>query len=177
MLADRIAASLVSIPDFPTPGVLFRDLAGIYADPELFGASVAELSQRFTGRFDAVLAVEARGFVLGAALARHEARPLILARKPGKLPGEVLEESYSLEYGTNTLQIGRQAVFPGTRVLVVDDLLATGGTFAAAARLVSAAGGTVAGMAALVSLAGLGAERTLGGHDVVSLCEVPAAGS
>ncbi|AUS81447.1 adenine phosphoribosyltransferase [Actinoalloteichus sp. AHMU CJ021] len=173
-LAARVERSLREYPDFPQPGVLFRDLGGLYADPGLFRDVVDEFGTTFGGDVDLVLGLEARGFVLGAALANSLGIPLVLARKPGRLPGDVHRAGYSLEYGENVLEIQRDAVVGGHRVLVVDDVLATGGTLAAAARLVTEAGGTVAGMGVIVGLDGLGGEQVLREHRLRLLCTVPA---
>ncbi|MFD5539348.1 adenine phosphoribosyltransferase, partial [Streptomyces sp. NPDC127079] len=174
VLSERIAGLLEEFPDHPTPGVTFRDLGGLYAEPGLLAAMAARLADEFRGRYDRVLAVEARGFLLGSALAAHAGVPLALARKPGKLPGTVHSASYALEYGQDRLEVRKESMDPGDRVLCVDDVLATGGTLGAAAELVETCGAQVAGMAVVVELTGLGGARRLAPHRVVSLCEVPA---
>jgi adenine phosphoribosyltransferase len=154
LAADLAAASRV-FPDFPRPGIQFRDLHPVFADPRLVRRIAEAFAAEFAGRYDRVLAVEARGFLLGTALALLADRPLVLARKAGKLPGPVHRADYALEYGTATLEIQRDAVATAERVLVVDDILATGGTLAAAGRLVAAAGGEVAGYAVIARIDGV----------------------
>ncbi|MBW8739245.1 MAG: S-methyl-5-thioribose-1-phosphate isomerase [Streptomyces turgidiscabies] len=170
--AGRIAALLTSFPDHPQPGVVFRDLAGVYAEPGLLAQLADEVTRHFGASFDRILAVESRGFVLGAALAVRTGVPLTLARKPGKLPGPVHEASYRLEYGTDRLELQKGAIAPGERVLCVDDVLATGGTLAAAASLVEASGADLAGLAVVVALAGLGGSERFSGHPLLALHEV-----
>jgi S-methyl-5-thioribose-1-phosphate isomerase/adenine phosphoribosyltransferase len=173
-LAERIVAATMTHADFPKPGVNFRDLAGIYADPDLFGEAVATIGQRFAHDTDRVVAIDARGFLLGAALARELRLPLTLLRKPGKLPGETIGSAYDLEYGTNELHVQKGAISPGERVVVADDVIATGGTLAAACELVRGQDATVSGVAALMSLAGLGGPERLAAYRLVSLSEVLA---
>ncbi|MGW5213792.1 S-methyl-5-thioribose-1-phosphate isomerase [Streptomyces sp. NPDC004051] len=171
-LSERIAGLLEEFPEYPTPGVVFRDLSGLYAEPGLLAAMAARVAAEFHTRYDRVLAVEARGFLLGSALAVHAGLPLTLVRKPGKLPGAVHSASYALEYGEDRLELQEGSVSPGDRVLCVDDVLATGGTLAATAELVEACGAKVAGTAVIVELTGLGGAERLAPHKVVSLCEV-----
>jgi adenine phosphoribosyltransferase len=155
-LRDRLRATIREVPDFPKPGILFRDLTPILLDPALTREVVEALWEPFAGEgIEAVAAIESRGFVFGAALAHARGLPLVLLRKPGKLPAEVFRESYALEYGSDALEMHRDALRGGQRVLVVDDLLATGGTAAAAGRLVRRAGAEVCGYAFVVELAGL----------------------
>ncbi|MGW0248443.1 S-methyl-5-thioribose-1-phosphate isomerase [Nocardia goodfellowii] len=172
--SSEIAALLVQFPDYPAPGVVFRDLAGLYAEPGMLARLVRRVAREMDGDFDRVLAVESRGFVLGAALAAYTRVPLTLARKPGKLPGPVYQAGYELEYGTDQLEVQKGALGPGERVLCVDDVLATGGTLQAAAQLVTIAGAQVAGLVALVALAGLGGQERLAAYPLLTLCEVPA---
>ncbi|MFI6345781.1 S-methyl-5-thioribose-1-phosphate isomerase [Streptomyces sp. NPDC050560] len=171
---SEILALLDEFPDFPAPGVVFRDLGRLYARPGMLGRLADHLAAAFHGEFDRVLAVESRGFVIGAALAARTGLPLTLARKAGRLPGRVHEASYTLEYGADRLEVREGAIAPGARVLCVDDVLATGGTLDAAARLVAASGARVAGLAAVVALAGLGGAKRLAAHRLLTLCEVPA---
>lgn len=170
----KIASLLTEYPDFPTPGVVFRDLAGVYAEAGLLARLAEDVIRQVPGRVDRVLAVESRGFVLGGALAAYAGVPLILARKPGKLPGPVLAAGYTLEYGDDQLEIQKGALPPGQRILCVDDVLATGGTLRAVAGLVEASGAEVAGMAVLVALTGLAGRARLSDHPLVVLCEVPS---
>ncbi|PWV58088.1 S-methyl-5-thioribose-1-phosphate isomerase [Nocardiopsis sp. L17-MgMaSL7] len=173
-LARRVLDATTLHPDFPRAGVNFRDLGGVLADPALLGDLTEALSCRVGGPVDAVVAVEARGFPYGAALARHLDAPLVLVRKPGKLPGPTYDASYSLEYGADTLHLMKGAVPSGARVLVVDDVAATGGTLEAAAELVTRAGGSVVGVATVLSLIGLGARERLASYPYITLCEVEA---
>ncbi|MGH4030322.1 S-methyl-5-thioribose-1-phosphate isomerase [Actinomycetota bacterium Odt1-20B] len=170
----RIRGLLEEFPDYPEPGVLFRDLSALYAEPGVLTGLAARVDELFGGGYERVLAVESRGFVLGAALAAHAGTPLTLARKPGKLPGAVHSAEYSLEYGQDRLELRKGAISPGERVLCVDDVLATGGTLGATARLVEASGAEVAGLAVVVELTGLGGREHLAPYKLASLCEVPA---
>ncbi|WP_157849694.1 MULTISPECIES: S-methyl-5-thioribose-1-phosphate isomerase [Streptomyces] len=171
-LGERITDLLTCFPDHPKPGILFRDLAGVYAEPGLVGRIADGIADAFAGQFDSVLAIESRGFVLGAALAARTGTPLVLARKPGKLPGPVHRASYSLEYGDDLLELQKGAVRPGERVLCVDDVLATGGTLAAATSLVTDSGAEVAGLVAVVELLGLGGAERLSAHRLLTLSQV-----
>ncbi|MFJ6796906.1 S-methyl-5-thioribose-1-phosphate isomerase [Streptomyces sp. NPDC091268] len=172
--AERMAALLEEFPDHPAPGVLFRDLSRVYAEPGLLADLAAQVAAEFGGSFDRVLAVESRGFLLGAALAARTGLPLTLVRKPGKLPGAVHSAAYALEYGEDRLEIRTDALVPGDRVLCVDDVLATGGTLGAAARLAEACGAKVAGLVVLVELTGLGGRASLARYPLTALCGVPA---
>lgn len=161
-LSDRI-------PDFPKPGILFRDLTPVFADPDALRAVIDELLARFAGRFDAVAGVEARGFVLAAAAGFSAHVPVQLIRKAGKLPGEVLRESYGLEYGEAAVELRPRQLAPGARVLLLDDLLATGGSCAASARLLERAGYTVAGIGVVVELGALEGRAVLANYDVEAI--------
>jgi len=163
---------LVSVPDFPEPGIVFRDLAPVFADGAAFRALVDELVTRFEGSFDAVAGVEARGFVLAAATAYSSGTGVLVVRKAGKLPGAVLSESYALEYGEATLEVEPERLPPGSRVLVVDDVLATGGTLAAAGRLVRRAGYDVAGFGVVLELADLAGRARLADAPVHSVLTI-----
>ena len=151
-------ASLIrEVPDFPSPGILFRDMMPLLADRTGFAAMLADLVAPWReAGIQAVAGVESRGFILGAALARELDAGFVPLRKPGKLPGELFEESYALEYGSDRLQVQANAVRAGERVLLVDDVLATGGTLAAAARLLQRLGVELVGGAVLMELEGLG---------------------
>ncbi len=163
-----------TIPDFPKPGIVFRDLTPVFADANGFRAVIDTFASRFAGRFDAVAGVEARGFLIAAGLAYAARVPLAAVRKAGKLPGEVLSEDYELEYGTATLEIRPGQLAPGTRVLIVDDVVATGGSCAAAARLVERCGYSVAGIGLMLELEGLGGRERLSGYDLHSIVSEPA---
>lgn len=166
-LADRVGSLVVTVPDFPQPGVAFQDLTPVFGDYAVF----SEVVKWFAGLtdLDAVAGVESRGFLLGAPVALAVGVPLIAVRKAGKLPRAVLEESYDLEYGSATLAVHVDAFPPGARVLVVDDVLATGGTAAAAAALVERAGASVAGIAVLLEIDVLGGRARLAPLPVHSL--------
>jgi len=146
-----------AVPDFPKPGILFWDITPLLASPQAFRQAVLGLAERFRGRgIDLVAAAEARGFLFAAPLALELGVGLVPIRKPGKLPYKTMSYTYDLEYGTDTLEIHVDAVPPGASVLVVDDLLATGGTVDACCRLVEKAGGKIAGCAFLIELVALG---------------------
>ena len=165
-LESRIRA----IPDFPKPGILYRDITPLLGSPETLALAVQELAAPFAeGDVQAVAGIEARGFIFGCLVARELAAPFVPIRKPGKLPYRKVSESYSLEYGTGTIEMHVDAFAPGTRVLVVDDLVATGGTAAASCTLVERLGGEVAGCAFVVELDGLGGRARLDSRDVHSL--------
>ncbi|GLY84359.1 adenine phosphoribosyltransferase [Actinoallomurus iriomotensis] len=168
-LADLIRDNIRTVPDFPRPGIAFLDLCPVFSQPALLGALAGAMSDAFAGAFDRVLAIEARGFVVGTAVACHAGRPLVLARKSGKLPGPVDSVRYDLEYGSAELQVQRDVLRPGERVIVVDDVLATGGTMAAADELVRRSGAAVAGYAVVVTIPGLGGEGRLGPAKVFSV--------
>ena len=150
------------VPDFPTPGIVFKDISPLLADPAAFTAAVdAMVDEAGVGSVDKVVGIEARGFVLAAPVAYHLGAGFVPVRKPGKLPGPTHETAYDLEYGSNVLQVHRDAFAPGDRVLVVDDVLATGGTAAAAVRLVMQDGGQVVGVSVLLELGALGGRAVL----------------
>ena len=158
------------IPDFPKPGILFKDITPLLADPDAFEYAISKLAAHYsTAKIDAIAAVEARGFLFAAPLALQLRVPLIPLRKPGKLPYRTYSLKYELEYGEAELHMHIDGIAPGASVLMVDDLLATGGTMAAGCQLVEQAGGAVVGCAFLVELAFLGGRGKLGGHDVYSL--------
>jgi adenine phosphoribosyltransferase len=160
------------IPGFPKQGILFHDIMPMLQDPEALRYAVDKLAEFARGRqVDIVMGAEARGFILGAALAYVLGVGFVAARKPGKLPWTVTRCEYDLEYGTDALEIHSDAIKPGQRVLIHDDLLATGGTAEAKARLVEQAGGIVAGIAFLIELTELHGRDRLKGYDVYSLLE------
>ena len=160
------------IPDFPTPGILFRDITPLLKAPAPFKHVVDSFSQRYAGSpIDVIVAIEARGFLFGAPLAYRLGKPLVPARKQGKLPAESLTTEYALEYGTNVVEIHKDSILPGQGVLIVDDLLATGGTLAAAARLVEQAGGRVESLALVIELTELEGRVRLPDYDIYSLVQ------
>jgi adenine phosphoribosyltransferase len=168
-----IAANLIrSIPDFPNPGILFRDITPLLNDPKAFSDVIDELAAAVLGfEFTRIAGVESRGFIFGAPLALKVGVGFVPIRKPGKLPAKVLREEYSLEYGTNIVEMHEDAVAKTDRVLIVDDLLATGGTAAAACKLVERAGGKVVACAFVIELAALDGRKNLAGRQIVSLLE------
>jgi adenine phosphoribosyltransferase len=158
------------VPDFPKPGILFKDIMPLLADADAFRAAVEGLAAWSRPRApQLVLGAESRGFILGGALAHELGAGFIAARKPGKLPWRTIGVEYALEYGEATLELHEDAIEPGTRVLVHDDLLATGGTSAAKVRLVEQLGGEVVGICFLVELDFLHGRDLLAGHDVHAL--------
>jgi len=160
------------IPDFPQPGISFKDITTLLRDGEALRETVKRLAEHFKGtEVDMIVGVESRGFILGAPLAYEMGLGFTLIRKPGKLPGQVLSVEYDLEYGTDSLEIHADAFPPGTRVLVVDDLLATGGTIAAAIELIKKLSGQVVGLAFLIELAYLNGRERLSEYDIVSLVQ------
>jgi len=167
----RLADYVREIPDFPKPGVLFRDVTGVLESGEGFNLALAEIAEALEGiRFDLVAAPESRGFIFGAVIAARFGKAFVPIRKPGKLPRETICETYDLEYGQATLHMHADAVIRGERAVVVDDLLATGGTAAAAARLVERLGGTVVKMIFPIELAGFRArEGILKNYDITSM--------
>ncbi len=165
-----LKAYIRDVPDFPKPGILFKDITPLLADPAAFAYSVAKLSVHYSKQHvDSIAAAEARGFLFAAPMAIELRKPLIPLRKPGKLPYTTHSYKYDLEYGSAELHIHTDAVTPGQHVLLVDDVLATGGTMIAACNLIEAAGGIVVGCAFLVELSFLGGRKLLAGRDCFSL--------
>ena len=166
-MSARLVAAIRDVPDFPKPGILFKDITPILADPVLFREAVDIFVDRHRGKgIDKVAAIESRGFMFGSALAYRLGIGFVPIRKQGKLPFHTLDETYDLEYGTATISVHTDAFRPGERVLVLDDLLATGGTAAAAARLVQRGGGAVAEIDFLIELTFLKGRAKLAGHPV-----------
>lgn len=174
MAHDFDVASLIrTIPDFPKPGIVFRDITTLLKDPQGLHDVVERLAAGYAGRpIDKVAAIESRGFIVGAALAYRLHAGFVPIRKKGKLPAASFAEDYELEYGRDRLEMHRDAIGRGERVLLVDDLIATGGTAEAAARLLENAGAAVAGCAFVVDLPDLGGRRRLEarGLHVLALC-------
>jgi adenine phosphoribosyltransferase len=159
-----------NVQDFPKPGIGFKDITTLLKDGPAFRAAVDEMAERIAGMpVDAIIGVEARGFVFAAALAYKLGIGLIPVRKPGKLPAETICEEYSLEYGTDSLEIHKDALTPGMNVLIVDDLLATGGTISATARLTEKLGAKVTALLFLIELDFLKGRDKLTPHKVISL--------
>ncbi|MCA8976740.1 MAG: adenine phosphoribosyltransferase [Planctomycetes bacterium] len=162
-------AFLRDVPDYPKPGILFKDITPLLSSPEALAASVERLAELDFGKVDVIAAVESRGFLFGAPLAIRLGVGFVPVRKPGKLPWKTNRIEYVLEYGTDAVEIHEDAVSKGQRVLLVDDLLATGGTMHAACQLIESCGGTVAGCAFVVELAFLKGRARLEGCQVESL--------
>ena len=161
-----------SIPNFPKPGIVFRDITTLLKDPAALKESVDRLADDFKpGDVDVVVGAESRGFIFGAAVACKLGAGFVPIRKKGKLPAETVKASYDLEYGSDTIEIHKDAIRPGQRVLMVDDLLATGGTMAACCELVEKLGGTIVGITFVVELSFLKGREKLGKHKVLSLVD------
>jgi adenine phosphoribosyltransferase len=173
--AELIDAHLLTVQDFPSEGILFRDVTSVYANGEAFASIVDAFASHDWGTVDAVLGIEARGFGIAAAMAYARGVGMVSVRKAGKLPGELLSEDYALEYGTATLQVQPNVIPPGSRVVILDDLLATGGTLAAVVRLAERAGWIVAGIGVVIALDGLDGRSALPGHAIFELSTYPAS--
>jgi adenine phosphoribosyltransferase len=171
--ASDLSSFVRDIPDFPSPGIVFKDITPLLLDPAALDATVVALAMRVSGLggIDFVVAAEARGFILGAALARELGAGFVPARKPGKLPGETISAQYTLEYGIDALEVHADALADGARVLVHDDLLATGGTARALCDLVVNLGAEIVGCAFLVELSFLSGRDRLAPHRVESLIQ------
>jgi len=167
---DHLRSLIRDVPDFPREGILFKDITTLLSDPVAFADAVGALASAYAGqRIDAVVGIESRGFILGGAIAHILGAGFIPVRKQGRLPAPTHSVAYELEYGEAVLQIHVDALLPGRRALIVDDLLATGGTAAATIALVEAVGAEVAGLAFLIELEALGGAAALGGRSRVSL--------
>ena len=159
-----------TIPDFPQEGILFRDITTLLKDPQGLQEAIRQLQKSTEAlEYDVIVGPESRGFIFGVPLAYAQGKGFVPVRKPGKLPAEVFSQEYVLEYGTSSLEMHQDAILPGQRVLIVDDLLATGGTAKAIAQLVSKAGGCVAGFAFLIELESLGGRAALRDYPVSSI--------
>lgn len=166
-LRDTVRGRIRSVPDFPKPGILFRDITPVLADRDALAAALDLHVDRIADlvpQIDVIVGIESRGFLFGMALAARIGAGFVVVRKPGKLPAEVIEASYSLEYGTDRLQMHADAIRRGQRVVIVDDLLATGGTAGAAIELVERCGGNVLAALFLIELEALGGRAKLGGR-------------
>ncbi len=167
-----LAKMIRDVPDFPKEGIIFKDITTLIKDPEAFKQAVDVLADHYTGRqVDLVAAVEARGYIFGAPIALKLGAGFIPVRKMGKLPAETLREEYELEYGTDAVEMHKDAIQPGQKVLIVDDLIATGGSAEATARLVERLGGEVVGIAFLIELTFLHGVDRLKKYDVYTVIE------
>ena len=168
--APAWAALVRDVPDFPQPGILFKDITTLIKDGDAFRQVIGALVNRYRGqRIDRVVGVESRGFIFACPLAYELGAGFVPVRKPGKLPADAIKTEYQLEYGANTLELHRDAVEPGQSVLIVDDVLATGGSAAATVKLVEQLGGTVTGIAVVIELGFLNGRERLPGYDLFSL--------
>ena len=171
-MSSDLTKIIRSVPDFPKKGIVFRDITTLLKDSKGFALAVDTLYDRYRSeRIMKVVSVESRGFILGAPLAYKLGAGFVPVRKPKKLPAATIREEYALEYGTDTLEIHKDAIASGERVLVVDDLLATGGTILAAAKLVERLGGTIVGLAFLIELSFLNARSKLSAYNVFSIVD------
>ena len=168
----NLDAVIRKVPDFPKPGVLFYDITSLFINPEAMDFVSKSMLEAFeSAKIDAVIAIESRGFILGGIFAKERKLPLILARKQGKLPCETIAESYDLEYGQATLEIHKADIASGKTYLLVDDLIATGGTMRAVATMIEKSGSEIAGMFAIISLPSLGYAEKIGEYRPIVLHE------
>ena len=166
----KVEDYVVSIPDFPEPGIIFRDVTSVIQDAEGLQLAVDEMQKLLEGvEFDVLAGTESRGFIFGMPIAYNLKKPFALVRKKGKLPRETVEMSYDLEYGSATIEMHRDSIKPGQKVVLVDDLIATGGTMEAAAKLVEELGGEVVKIIFLMELAGLEGRKKLAKYEVASV--------
>lgn len=166
----KLEEYVVSIPDFPEPGIIFRDVTSILQDAEGLRLAVDSLQEKLEGLdFDVIVGAESRGFIFGMPIAYNLGKPFVPVRKKGKLPRETIEETYDLEYGSATIEIHTDAIKPGQRVVLIDDLIATGGTIEAAAKLIERLGGEVVKVLFVLELAGLKGREKLAKYDVESV--------
>lgn len=171
----NLDSAIRKIPDFPKPGILYYDITTIFTNPEAFKFTIDEMVKKYEDvEIDGVIAVESRGFLLAAPFALERKLPMVLARKKGKLPGKTVEESYSLEYGTATLEVHVSDIEAGKKYLIVDDLLATGGTVEAVGKLVERQGAAVAGLFCIIGLPFLNFSDKVGKYNPVTLIDYNA---
>ncbi len=169
-MKKRVEDYVLTIPDFPEPGILFRDVTSVLQDADGLQLAIDEMQKKLEGlEFDVIAGAESRGFIFGMPLAYNLHKPFVPIRKAGKLPRETVRKEYALEYGTAAIEMHRDAIQPGQRVVIVDDLIATGGTIRACAELVEELGGTVVKLLFLMELAGLDGRSQLAGYDVDSV--------
>ena len=166
----KLEEYVISIPDFPEPGIIFRDVTSVIQDAEGLQLAIDEMQKLLDGvDFDVMVGAESRGFIFGMPIAYNLKKPFVLVRKKGKLPRETVEMSYDLEYGSATIEMHKDSIKPGQKVVIVDDLIATGGTIEAAAKLVEQLGGEVVKIIFLMELAGLEGRKKLEKYDVASV--------
>lgn len=172
-MSDLLARRLIrDVPDFPKPGIVFKDITPVLQSPAAMAEAIEKMTEQARARdADVIVGIESRGFIFGVPIAIALGLPFSMARKLGKLPYDRISEEYALEYGTNTVEMHTDAIDPGQRAYVVDDLLATGGTAAASARLIERLNGTVCGFGFLVELTALGGRETLRGYGLDVLIE------
>ena len=169
---EDLKAHIREVPDFPKPGILFYDISTLLKDPAALRTTIDRFVELFADlEVDKVAAIESRGFMFGPIVAYHLDAGFVPVRKPGKLPAKTVDESYELEYGTDTLEIHEDAIVPGENVLIVDDLIAIGGTAAATTRLVESVGGKVVGLGFVVELTFLEGRKKLDGYSVQALIQ------
>ncbi len=169
---SEVEKYIKSIPDFPQPGIIFRDVTSVTEDPEGMKLAIDEMDKLLDGvDYDVIAGAESRGFIFGAPLAYKNNKGLVLVRKKGKLPRETVEMSYDLEYGQATIEIHKDSIKPGEKVVLVDDLIATGGTIEAAAKLIESLGGIVVKMVFLIELTDLKGRERLSKYDVASVVQ------
>jgi len=173
-MKKKIEDYVRTIPDFPEPGIMFRDVTSVIQDPDGLQLAIDSIQKLLKGvEFDAIVGAESRGFIFGAPIAYNLHKSFVLARKKGKLPCETIEETYALEYGTATVEMHKDAIKPGDKVVIIDDLIATGGTIEAIAKMVERLGGTVVRIAFLMELEGLQGRKKLAKYDVKSVIKYP----
>ena len=166
----KVEDYVVSIPDFPEPGIIFRDVTSVIQDAEGLQLAIDEMQKLLEGvEFDVIAGAESRGFIFGMPIAYNLKKPFVLVRKKGKLPRETVEMSYDLEYGSATIEMHKDSIKPGQKVVLIDDLIATGGTIEACARMVEQLGGEVVKIIFLMELAGLKGRDRLAKYDVASV--------
>ena len=169
---SEVEKYIKSIPDFPQPGIIFRDVTSVTEDPEGMKLAIDEMDKLLEGvDYDVIAGAESRGFIFGAPLSYKNGKGLVLVRKKGKLPRETVEMSYDLEYGQATIEIHKDSIKPGEKVVLVDDLIATGGTIEAAAKLIESLGGIVVKMVFLIELTDLKGRERLSKYDVASVVQ------
>ena len=174
MAEKRVEDYVRTIPDFPEKGIMFRDITSVLQDADGLKLAIDEMQKLLEGvDFDVIAGAESRGFILGTPIAYNLHKPFVLVRKKGKLPCETIEETYDLEYGTATVEMHKDAIKPGQKVVIVDDLIATGGTIEAACKLVERLGGEVVKIVFLLELAGLTGRKKLQKYDVQTVISYP----